>query len=725
MEPATPVRQEHAQQLRHVDQARLTRVHAVVPCFNRADDLARLLADLGALRLDRRPLSLEVTVVDNASDTPIEPPVVEGLDVTAVRSDENLGGSGGFNLGLRRALTGVDPPDLLWLIDSDARLDPDALAHLLDALREHPDIACVGSALAEPGSGRIFETGGFIDRRTGEYVQPLMKGAGAWPDVVRCDYVAACSMLVRREAVERAGLLPDVFVNGDDVGFCLALTRRTGAGVACAPASIAYHPTPDKMRTWARYYTARNAFANIDALGLGRRVRFVRAMRETGRAVCQVLVGRDDLADLHLAGLRDAAARRTTGPAPKGTIHFEPFTPWSRLPQKYAHLDRPTERPARKRDVAIGLARFMLGPADDVAMVTARARPAEWLAARTLVLAADEGFVVRRLGRFDRVRSLARVLWRGTRHSFRLALQTPRPPPLVPARRASRSLTLSILVLSYNRADALRRTLGALAGLDLADRLEIIVADNASTDATPDMVRREFPSVRLLALDENLGVEAFNRAAAEATGDVVLVLDDDAIPADAVLESALALLHARPDVGAVALHPRHPRTGHSEWPFARRLGTTDLCPFMGCANLVRRDVWTEVGGYDADYFLYRNDIELAMTLLDEGWKVYFDPDWVVWHDSPAAKRKSLRWFELATRNWIWTIRRHGRGLSSIVAIALGWLWAHKLAGRSLNAHWRVLRGVKNGLLRLPAAAARRGVRTGWPVRAMLAARFAR
>jgi GT2 family glycosyltransferase len=146
---------------------------------------------------------------------------------------------------------------------------------------------------------------------------------------------------------------------------------------------------------------------------------------------------------------------------------------------------------------------------------------------------------------------------------------------------------------------------------------------------------------------------------------------------------------------------------------------------MGCANLVRRDVWTEVGGYDPDYFLYRNDVELAMTLLDEGWKVHFNPEWVVWHDSPAAARKSLRWFELATRNWIWTIRRHGRGLSSISAIALGWLWAHKLAGLHPASHWRILRGVKNGFLRLPTSATHRRARTGWPVRAMLAARFAR
>ena len=92
----------------------------------------------------------------------------------------------------------------------------------------------------------------------------------------------------------------------------------------------------------------------------------------------------------------------------------------------------------------------------------------------------------------------------------RLGLRGGAPAWIVPARPAGRAATLSIIVLSYNRIDALRRTLGALAGREA----EIIVADNASTDGTPEMVRHEFPAVRLMDLRENLGVAAFNAAAA-------------------------------------------------------------------------------------------------------------------------------------------------------------------------------------------------------------------
>src|SRR5690606_34605702 len=101
----------------------------------------------------------------------------------------------------------------------------------------------------------------------------------------------------------------------------------------------------------------------------------------------------------------------------------------------------------------------------------------------------------------------------------------------------------------------------------------------------------------------------------------------------------------------------------SERPFARVLGgcsaPRDDWPVMGCGNLVRRSAWQAVGGYEESFFLYRNDVDLALKLLAAGGKgggVWFDPTWVVWHDSPAAapnRRKSLRWFELATRNWIW------------------------------------------------------------------------
>jgi len=180
----------------------------------------------------------------------------------------------------------------------------------------------------------------------------------------------------------------------------------------------------------------------------------------------------------------------------------------------------------------------------------------------------------------------------------------------------------------------------------------------------------------------------------------VLILDDDATPDDDALLVALDELARDPRLGAVTLHPRHPKNGASEWPFAaaRQNRPDRAWPVMGCGNLVRRTAWNQVGGYEPSFFLYRNDTDLALKLLGAGWGVYFDPALVVWHDTPAGagSRKSPRWHELATRNWLWLARRHALGTDRLTGALLGWAWAHGLAGLSPSRHLATLRGAWRG-----------------------------
>ena len=263
---------------------------------------------------------------------------------------------------------------------------------------------------------------------------------------------------------------------------------------------------------------------------------------------------------------------------------------------------------------------------------------------------------------------------------------------------------LSIIIVAFNRAEALLATLREVSALaPIAHSCgEIIVVDNASTDDTVARVRAGFPGVRLITMLTNTGVEAFNAGVRASNRELVLILDDDAHPDPAGLDAAIDLLAREPRMGAVALLPVHPATKMREWPFATT--PARAWPFMGCGNLVRREAWDAAGGYDANFFLYRNDCDLSMKLLAAGWDVGFNPAWIVWHDSPAAARKSERWLELATRNWCWLCRRHGRGLAPVRAIALGAARAMMLAGPSPKRLCKVLRGLSRGLTTaVPAA----------------------
>lgn len=745
-------------------------VDAVIPTYNRPQDTARLLDDLAALELPAHA-SLRVRVVDNASDTPASnatPP--RGLHIEHFRLPQNRGGSGGFNAGISLVLgqAGLDlNACLLWLLDSDARVEPGALAALLRVLDSRPDVVAAGSALADPHTGEVFEIGGFVCRRTGELRQftpataPPADASGA----VEVEYVAACSMLVRAPAVLRAGLLADLFVNADDAEWCLRLARRAGGRIAAVPASRVRHPHPDRMRTWDRSYAARNAFALIEALRLGPRTRRRRAWREVARAACQVMVGRDDLAELHLLGLREALAGRVTGPGPAAARAFEPFLPWDRLAPTLAQAqvrrvdvllgddsaaarDRLAfeagraglvcrTRPARGSASAV--LRLLSGLPRGVAIVSARARSPDWLAARTVVTACPQGFAIRRLTPWGRMRALGSVLWRGGILAQRLAHRGPGATPTVePVKVSEDSInppsaqgahggqtaapahapSLSIIILAFNRPDALRRTLTALRGDPVAAGAETVVVDNASATPLAAALSAEFPRVEFLRLAANAGVGGFEAGVRKSRGDIVLLLDDDAAPDPAGLRAALEALALDPGAAAATLSPRHPWTGSPEWPFLgeapvpARLGPPpnaephshpfhDHWPVMGCANLVRRDAWDRAGGYESAFFLYRNDTDLALKLLAVGSRVLADPSWVVWHDSPAAARKSPRWFRLATRNWVWMCRRHAPGPLGIAAALLGWAWAHRLAGLRPADHWRVLSGAGIGFGRRP------------------------
>ena len=136
-----------------------------------------------------------------------------------------------------------------------------------------------------------------------------------------------------------------------------------------------------------------------------------------------------------------------------------------------------------------------------------------------------------------------------------------------------------------------------------------------------------------------------------------------------------------------------------EWPFDSHglRGIQRNWPDFGCGNLVRTELWRQVGGYEEKFFLYRNDTDLALKIRASLSDLAFCPDWWVWHDSVIARRKSVRWLYLSTRNWIWMARRHAVGPRGFVGAALGYLHAHRLADYRILGHLAAIRALFAGL----------------------------
>jgi len=266
--------------------------------------------------------------------------------------------------------------------------------------------------------------------------------------------------------------------------------------------------------------------------------------------------------------------------------------------------------------------------------------------------------------------------------------------------------TISVVIATHNRRHALQRTLAELLRQSQELGLEIIVVDNASEDDTLPALKMSFPDVRFIGLPTNSGIEAYNTGAASARGRYLLILDDDACPQPGTLLETVRYLDRHGRVGAVSLHPRHPSNGVSEWPFLSDGSRVRAWPLLVAGSVVRREAWVQVGGYEGSFFLYVNDTDLALKLLAAGWEVYCDWSWVVWHDTPTAIRRPIRWFELATRNRVWLARRHLRGPMALVGAMAALAEAQLRAGLCSRRHAASLRGAWRGLRtdppRLPA-----------------------
>jgi GT2 family glycosyltransferase len=188
--------------------------------------------------------------------------------------------------------------------------------------------------------------------------------------------------------------------------------------------------------------------------------------------------------------------------------------------------------------------------------------------------------------------------------------------------------TVSIVFLVFNRREKLRASLQKmLAESDYpADRLDVIVVDNGSTDGSGDMVRTEFPSVRLIVRDENVGVSGWNDGFAAVRGDYALVLDDDCyLPRDGLREAVRAAQADRADLVSFSV---------TDEEASHRFNddyNTGLLSFWGCAVLMRREVLEELGGYDPEIFVWANELEFMVRFFDRGFRHLHLPGVVAIH----------------------------------------------------------------------------------------------
>lgn len=228
-------------------------------------------------------------------------------------------------------------------------------------------------------------------------------------------------------------------------------------------------------------------------------------------------------------------------------------------------------------------------------------------------------------------------------------------------------MKVSVVILNWNGCEMLRTFLPSVVRHSEGADIEVCVADNGSTDASVDMLRKEFPSVRIILLEQNHGfADGYNLALQQVDAEYVVLLNSDVEVTAHWLEPMVAYLDGHPEVAACQPKIRSQRRkeyfeyagaagGFIDkygYPFCRGriMGVVEkdenqydtVIPLFwatGAALFIRRSDYLEAGGLDGRFFAHMEEIDLCWRLRSRGRQIVCIPQSVVYHVGGATLKK--------------------------------------------------------------------------------------
>lgn len=237
----------------------------------------------------------------------------------------------------------------------------------------------------------------------------------------------------------------------------------------------------------------------------------------------------------------------------------------------------------------------------------------------------------------------------------------------------------AVVVVTWNACDMLADCLDSLAGQTVGVLMEVVVVDNASQDGTADMVRRQYPNIRVIEVARNLGFgAAVNLGIRHTSAPFIVLLNNDAVADPAMVLRLLApLTEPRSErIAAVTGHLVLAGAGliNSTGNFVSRTGrgydrdwmqvdqhrpSGEVFGFCGAAVALRRQSLEEVGGFDESLFLYYEDSDLSWRLRAAGWSVWYERSAIAAHQhASSSKAGSPVFIQWTERNGMIVFARH-------------------------------------------------------------------
>jgi GT2 family glycosyltransferase len=232
---------------------------------------------------------------------------------------------------------------------------------------------------------------------------------------------------------------------------------------------------------------------------------------------------------------------------------------------------------------------------------------------------------------------------------------------------------ISTVILNWNGKEYLRPCLQSVKEQTYPN-IEIILVDNASTDGSIEYIKNVFPDLRLIINPKNMGYGAGNNRGIEgARGRYIFVLNSDTeiekrcvealwncIETDhkiGVTTPKILLYDQRDiiDAAGLTIYPDGLSIGRGRLESQEKYNQKEEVFFgSGCASLYRREMFEEIGLFDADFFAYAEDTDLGWRARLSKWKTYYVAEAVVYHhhSKKFGTYSSMKAF-LVERNRIW------------------------------------------------------------------------
>lgn len=279
-------------------------------------------------------------------------------------------------------------------------------------------------------------------------------------------------------------------------------------------------------------------------------------------------------------------------------------------------------------------------------------------------------------------------------------------------------MKLSVIIVNYNVKYFLEQALQSVRKAAETVATEVFVVDNNSVDDSVEMLREQFPEVKLIANKKNVGFSvANNQAIEQAQGEYVLLLNPDTVVREDTFQKTVEFMDAHPQAGALGVQmidgkgkflPESKRGFPSPevafykafginrfFPQSRRFNryymghlpkeeTHEVEVLSGAFMLLRRSVLQEIGLLDETFFMYGEDIDLSYRVIKGGYKNYYFADTCIIHyKGESTKKGSLNYVRTFYKAMIIFARKHFQGRSANLLVLMLYVAIYLRAGLTL------------------------------------------